>query len=657
MYLVCYLAHSDHLITAVQERLALASPPKALVTARSVPELINQSQTLPAQALVVDITWPRATWGQLVGMLAQLPRRLPLLALSEGPSDLDWWGMADDLLRLDDPLELFLHRLERDGSGRSDGLEPLAPAPPALSEAYSVVHKTPSLLEHPQFRQFAEILSGLEESTLMEAFVGWVQQACQTSRAVLLVRDADSGAFTCQAQRGLSSTLVPYCTFPQTAPLCRWLATTGRILLKESGGPAGDEALAGLELMQAVAAVPVVRDGQLVGILGIGPRLVGHSYSATELEALYALGGQIAAALHHCRRHNSLQFQQDMTAHMLGVMPTGTLVLGEDQRIALVNAAAADLLGKSRSTLQGADLRILPSPLGDLAYQTLTTQADLPRREIALLPQGRPIAVSGHALATMPPSAMLVLEDLTAHKRLEEERERRVNLEVVTNLIHYLAHELRNPLVTLSTFAALAPTRANDPEFQQMSSSLLQSETARVNLILEQLLVLTHDVEFQCQPMELPSVLARVIQPDDLQQVVTLIIPAELPRLHADPHRLETAFACILRTMLRLADPGAKALVRLTVEDGALIAHAECPTHLPQTPEWLLTPWQQLLANASEQVDLGLATAQYIVEHHQGTFSVAVTSGALSIVCRFPVLAETPQQEIPSHAQPSTHRR
>lgn len=653
MYLVSYLAHDTHHLDALQERLALAAPAIGLVTARTAPDVINHVQTLPVRAVVFDLALPREVATALGESLRRLQPDLPIFAMSPDATPLPWWQVADELLRLDESLDLFLHRLTR--ARRADTLAP-APALPALPAAGT---ETTSLLSAVQFRQFAELFSGLEESALVDAYIAWVQQACQTSRAVLLLRDADTGQFTCRAQRGLPSTLVPHCSFAQTSALARCLTATARILVREqTADPRALEALAELDLLQADAAVPVMFDGQLVGILGIGPRLMGQGYSAAELEALFAIGGQIAAALHHCRLHRALRIQQEMTEHMLSVMPIGALVLGEDERIAFVNAAAAALLGKSSAALFANDLRALPSPLGDLAYATLRHRRDQSRQELEITAIGRPLAVATHALATTPPSALLLLEDLSAEKRLEAEHDRRVNLEVLTNLVHYLAHELRNPLVALSTFSTLAPERANDPDFKEFCESVLQGEIGRVNLILEQLLVLTDKIELQFHHMDLLPVLDRVTNTEEMSTTVVTSFPVAMPPLYADEQRLETALTCVLRTATRLSSLQTPVTMKANVEPGMIEVRVETAIASDVAPEKFLNPWRQFIELSEEDVDLGLATAQYIVEQHNGSLDVSAADHVLTIVCRLPLHAEQHGAgEEESHDAPQGARR
>ncbi|MHB9023588.1 MAG: GAF domain-containing protein [Armatimonadota bacterium] len=661
MFLISYLAHEDQYITAVQERLSLAKPPMAMVTARALPDVISQAQTLPLHAVIVDLAWPRDIWAKLLSDL-QLYPALPVLAMSSEDSEVAWWEMAADLLRLDERPELFLHKLERACQvaqkrplmSESAVSTPISPSPgPAATYL-----PQPGLLENTQFRQFAEIFSRHDEEALLTSFLAWVQQACQASRAVLLLRDPQSGNFECRAHRGLPSSLVPLCRFPQTAPLCSWLASSGRILLNEpEGEPLAPDVLGGLGLLQAVVAIPMVLDGQLIGIIGLGPRLVGRSYTVHELEALFTLGGHLALTVHHTREHDETRALQEMNEHMLSVMPTGTIVLGDNQQIAFVNAPAARLLGKSREALQGADLRSLPSPLGDLAYSSLLSRQNLPRRELTLATTGLPVAVTSFTLGTTPPSSMLLLEDLSAVKELIVERERRVDLEVVTNLVHYLAHELRNPLVALSTFGNLVPDHADDPDFREFCESVLQPEIGRVNLILEQLLVLTNHAEFQFSTVEMGALFERVTSTEEMRSSVVMSIPISLPSLYGDAHRLETALHCILRTATHFSFESTPTTVRVELVDDAIRVHSEVATAPDLDISLLLNPWKQLIEGSDEQVDFGLATAQYIIEQHQGTLDVSNNNQILTIICRLPVRAGIDDQEEESHGAAKGARR
>jgi signal transduction histidine kinase len=66
-----------------------------------------------------------------------------------------------------------------------------------------------------------------------------------------------------------------------------------------------------------------------------------------------------------------------------------------------------------------------------------------------------------------------------------------------------VAHEIRNPLVSIKTFAQLLPKHYDDPSFRERFSTLIGDEVARIDRLTEQLLDLAAPRTFQKQPVEL----------------------------------------------------------------------------------------------------------------------------------------------------------
>lgn len=69
-------------------------------------------------------------------------------------------------------------------------------------------------------------------------------------------------------------------------------------------------------------------------------------------------------------------------------------------------------------------------------------------------------------------------------ERIEKDR----RLSETSLLAAGMAHEIKNPLTTLKTFAEYLPDRYNDPDFIQRCSRIIQEETDRINNIVLQIL-------------------------------------------------------------------------------------------------------------------------------------------------------------------------
>ena len=64
-------------------------------------------------------------------------------------------------------------------------------------------------------------------------------------------------------------------------------------------------------------------------------------------------------------------------------MNSGVIAINKEECINTFNPRAGELLALTPQQVIGKDLRLLPSPLGDLLYETLTTGEALRKKELA----------------------------------------------------------------------------------------------------------------------------------------------------------------------------------------------------------------------------------------------------------------------------------
>jgi len=75
-----------------------------------------------------------------------------------------------------------------------------------------------------------------------------------------------------------------------------------------------------------------------------------------------------------------------------------------------------------------------------------------------------------------------------------------------------LAHEIKNPLVAISTFAHLLPEKYDDPEFREEFSRLVNQDVRRINEVLENLLEFTQLSEPRSSLHDLNSIVEEVLR-------------------------------------------------------------------------------------------------------------------------------------------------
>lgn len=141
----------------------------------------------------------------------------------------------------------------------------------------------------------------------------------------------------------------------------------------------------------------------------------------------------------------------------------------------------------------------------------------------------------------------MVLTDVTAIKRLEHQIRRSDRLASLGTLSAGMAHEIKNPLVSLKTFAQLLPERYQDSDFRDTFSNLIGHEIDRIDSLVNQLLRFARPAKPILKPLHAHEILEkaltlvghRLYQKDiKLQRSWQ----ADVDTIHGDADQLEQVF-------------------------------------------------------------------------------------------------------------------
>lgn len=98
------------------------------------------------------------------------------------------------------------------------------------------------------------------------------------------------------------------------------------------------------------------------------------------------------------------------------------------------------------------------------------------------------------------------MDNILARSRLTMQARQSEQLATIGLLGASLAHEIRNPLVSIKTFAHLLPTRFDDPEFRRRFNILIPAEVDRIDNLTQQLLDLSNPRRHQMERISLHAV-------------------------------------------------------------------------------------------------------------------------------------------------------
>ena len=174
------------------------------------------------------------------------------------------------------------------------------------------------------------------------------------------------------------------------------------------------------------------------------------------------------------------------------------------------------------------------------------------------------------------PGVVAIIRDITRLRQLEE-----VRREFVANV----SHELRTPLSIFHGYVENlidAPDMPRPDQFEIFD--ILRKHSRRLNALLEDLLTLarleSRQEKMACISMELPALL-RSVASDWGQKLaakklaIKVEAPDDLPRVAADPQRLEQVLHNLLENAVKFTESGGSIHLRAAASNGAMEVRVE----------------------------------------------------------------------------------
>src|SRR5213075_1824035 len=272
-----------------------------------------------------------------------------------------------------------------------------------------------------------------------------------------------------------------------------------------------------MEKLKTAVALGIFSRQHLAGVMLLGPRLSGRIYGAVEQNALQVLCGQLAVAIDNAQLFTEVENARIYNQTLLENLTTGVIAVGTDDRVTVFNNEAGQITGLNPREIIDHSLDRLPARLREILCETLRT-GDRQENSELVVPMGDHNAVVRasssifHGQEGEMLGALVVLTDITALKRLELQIRRSDRLASLGTLSAGMAHEIKNPLVSIKTFAQLLPERYHESDFRETFSSLIVHEIDRIDSLVNQLLRFARPAKPLLRPMHVHEVLEKTLQ-------------------------------------------------------------------------------------------------------------------------------------------------
>ena len=319
---------------------------------------------------------------------------------------------------------------------------------------------------------------------------------------------------------------------------------------------------------------------------------------------------------------------------------SGLMTTDADGRILYVNRFGGTILGRPAEGLRGALVgEVFGSPLlRPVELQTRAASRALARLEISYRhPSGRPleIGVSVTPLATQEPlrrGCLVVFQDLTDIRRLEEEVRTKEKLAAVGEMAAQLAHEIRNPLGSIRGSAQVLSAEPALGEEQGRLLAIISRESKRLSDTLNRFLYQAKTPLRPRHPVDLLPVVESAVTllrngsevgPD---HIVTFEADEGPHVCLADPDQITQVFWNLARNGLEAMPAGGRLDIALRrVERDLVLSVRDEGRGIARDEQRRL--FEPLAAAGRPGAGLGLAIVFQIIRQHGGDITVLSAAG------------------------------
>lgn len=375
-----------------------------------------------------------------------------------------------------------------------------------------------------------------------------------------------------------------------------------------------------------------------------------HTMTMAAIVLLLGLTGFISLiwAQNVQRTRKELESTQALSDEIVANLPEGLIVFDAEDVPAFMNNAARTMLGLPRTEQSQGNDDLTPPAVHELPQSLLQflrqlddspvfsgKETELSTGEISL-----PVSIQGARISGEDGTHMgklLLLNDLSEIRRLEDEVRRREKLAAIGSLAAGVAHEIRNPLSSIKGYATYFGSRFAEGSEDRSAARIMVQEVDRLNRVITDLIGLARPSDLslkQVKPESLAENVLRLIMPDAARKNIDLRFAAadDLPQATIDPDRITQALLNVCLNSLDAMENGGVLTISVDTdtksrEGTPLLRFKIRDTGSGISQEHLTTIFDPYFTTKSQGTGLGLAIVHKIVEAHGGETKVQSAEG------------------------------
>jgi len=507
-------------------------------------------------------------------------------------------------------------------------------------------------------RRLSTILDPLE---LLRYLVGAIEDTLKAERVCVYLRDEGAGSLRMVAGTSQWALDTLPSSIADRSPIVSLLQRQRRpcVLYDVLSSRDSNTVAAGKQLQElhGEVAFPIVEETHAFGLLLIGSKLSGDPYFTDDLDLVSSLLSQATIALKNAQLYRQVVIANEYIENILSTMESGVIAVAADGTVTLFNAAAERMTQLHAGALKGQSLDRLPGSLADALRvasgggETRTQMETVIQNQVG---HAVPIIASSSTLKDKSGAilgAVAVFSDLSRLNELEREKRRAERLASIGALASGIAHEIKNPLVAIKTFAELLPERFTDEDFHGDFSKVVVREIDRIDALVGRLRGLT-PTEQHFVPLDILVPLQETLallraQLEQTRITVLTSYETPVPLISGDSDRLKQLFLNVLVNAVEAMPSGGELEIRVSVRRDlgpqvVVVEVQDSGVGIPQAS--LAKIFDPFVTTKERGSGLGLSICRGIADSHRAAIYAtnSINGRGAMIVVEFPVSAASP---------------
>jgi two-component system NtrC family sensor kinase len=393
----------------------------------------------------------------------------------------------------------------------------------------------------------------------------------------------------------------------------------------------------------SLAVVAISRRGERIGAVAL-VTTQRREFTTADLERVESMSDLLSVTLENAELVETLRQTEWRFRTLFRAAPDAVLTVLQSGRIREANDAVRDVTGADSMQLVGREVvdLVIESDRELLRSALNVTFAGTPSRvELTFERNDRGVATRRLVAVAMsrlpeadPPTVLLVGRDVTNEREMRLRLMETDRLAAIGELVAGVAHEVNNPLSSISAFAQLMLRDGGLTPNQRESVEIIKSETVRASQVVKDLLAFARRREPLHELVDLNGVITRTLRLRGYQMSTNQIsvetdLAPDLPNVAGDARQLQqVCLNLVINAVQAMTATGGGTLKLSTRYDhGSVVMDVrDSGPGIPEATKARIFEPFFTTKDEGEGTGLGLSVSYGIVTAHGGTIEAAETS-------------------------------